>query len=255
MPPPPAVSALSVRGLAKAFAGRWAVAGVDLDVPRGSFYGLLGPNGAGKTTMLRMACGLLRPDAGGTWIDGWSTWEHPVEVKARIGVVLDSDHLFERLTGPELLEYLGLIRGVDAPTVKQRSTELLAALGLANDLDTLIVDYSAGMRKKIGLASALLHAPSVLILDEPFEAVDPVSARTIRSMLEAVRRSGSTVIMSSHVMAQVELMCDHVGIIAQGQMVSVGTLDQVRGGGTLEEAFVRAVGADAAQVSLSWLPQ
>jgi ABC-2 type transport system ATP-binding protein len=245
---------VAFRGLYKRFGAKVAVAGVTLDVPHGSFFGLVGPNGAGKTTTMRMATGLLRPDSGGAWLDGVDVWADPVRAKAQIGVLPEDLNLFERLTGRELLTYHGLLRGMDINVVKERSTELLDVLALADAANTLVVDYSHGMRKKIALAAALLHAPRALFLDEPFEAVDPISARAIRAVLDRLTSSGATVLFSSHVMELVESLCDHVAIMHQGRVVAAGTLDQVRTGRSLEEAFVTLVGAgDAAIGQLGWL--
>jgi ABC-2 type transport system ATP-binding protein len=245
---------VAFRGLYKRFGTKVAVAGVTLDVPHGSFFGLVGPNGAGKTTTMRMATGLLRPDAGGAWLDGVDVWADPVQAKAHIGVLPEDLNLFERLTGRELLTYHGLLRGMDINVVKERSNELLDVLALADAASTLVVDYSHGMRKKIALAAALLHAPRALFLDEPFEAVDPISARAIRAVLDRLTSSGATVLFSSHVMELVESLCDHVAIMHQGRVVAAGTLDQVSMGRSLEEAFVTLVGAgDAAIGQLGWL--
>jgi len=246
--------AVAIRGLVKRFGGNLAVAGVSLDVPRGSFFGLVGPNGAGKTTTLRMTTGLLRPDAGQVWIEGVDVWAEPNTAKARIGVLPEDLRLFERLTGAELLTYHGLLRRLPAADIAARSAELLDVLGLADAARTLVVDYSHGMRKKIALAAALLHAPRVLFLDEPFEAIDPVSARTIKAVLERYTHGGATVVFSSHVMELVESLCDRVAIVSSGQVVAVGTLDDVRGGHPLEEVFVALVGGhDLAAEGLGWL--
>jgi len=243
-----------MRGLYKRFGATVAVAGLSLDVPHGSFFGLVGPNGAGKTTTLRMVTGLLRPDAGAVWIDGIEVWADPVAAKRRIGVLPEDLSLFERLSGIELLTYLGLLRRMDMPVIAARARELLEVLGLAEAADTLVVDYSHGMRKKIALAGALLHSPRVLFLDEPFEAIDPVSARTIRGVLDRLTQSGATVVFSSHVMELVEALCDRVAIVTAGQVVAAGTLNEVRQGRPLEEVFVRLVGAvDAPTGSLQWL--
>ncbi|MGC4880110.1 ABC transporter ATP-binding protein [Micromonospora sp. DT43] len=246
--------ALALRGLAKRFDGTIAVAGVDLDVPAGSFYGLLGPNGAGKTTTLSMAVGLLRPDAGSAWVLGQDVWRDPVAAKRLLGVMPDGVRLFDRLTGAELLAYTGLLRGMDPAVVDQRAAELLDVLALGDAGRTLVVDYSAGMKKKIGLACALLHGPRVLVLDEPFEAVDPVSAALIRDILTRYAAGGGTVIFSSHVMEVVERLCSHVAILAQGVIKRVGTIADVRGGRSLEQVFVEVVGGRTATGDeLSWL--
>ncbi|KOX14680.1 ABC transporter ATP-binding protein [Micromonospora profundi] len=246
--------ALALRGLAKQFDGTVAVAGVDLDVPAGSFYGLLGPNGAGKTTTLSMAVGLLRPDAGSAWVLGHDVWRDPVTAKRLLGVMPDGVRLFDRLTGAELLAYNGLLRGMDPAVVDKRAAELLDVLALGDAGRTLVVDYSAGMKKKIGLACALLHGPRVLVLDEPFEAVDPVSAALIRDILTRYAAGGGTVVFSSHVMEVVERLCSHVAILAQGVIKRVGTLADVRGDRSLEQVFVEVVGGRTATGDeLSWL--
>ncbi|SCE82310.1 ABC transporter ATP-binding protein [Micromonospora chokoriensis] len=246
--------ALALRGLAKRFDGTIAVAGVDLDVPAGSFYGLLGPNGAGKTTTLSMAVGLLRPDAGSAQVLGQDIWQDPVAAKRLLGVMPDGVRLFDRLTGAELLAYNGLLRGMDPAVVDQRAAELMDVLALGDAGRTLVVDYSAGMKKKIGLACALLHGPRVLVLDEPFEAVDPVSAALIRDILSRYAAGGGTVVFSSHVMEVVERLCSHVAILAAGTIKRVGTIGEVRGDRSLEQVFVEVVGGRTATgEELSWL--
>ena len=245
--------ALRLTGLHKQFGDTTAVDHLDLTVPPGSFFGLVGPNGAGKTTALSMAVGLLRPDAGSARIFGVDVWADPVAAKRLIGVLPDGMALPERLTGRELLTYLGLLRGLDRSTVAARAGELLEVLELTAAERTMVTDYSAGMRKKITLATALLHTPRLLVLDEPFEAIDPVSAATIRVILGRFVDAGGSVVLSSHVMALVEQVCDHVGVIARGRLVASGTLDQVRDGGSLDDAFVRLVGGRISVEGLSWL--
>jgi len=246
--------ALQLTGLLKRFGDMTAVDHIDLTVPRGSFFGLVGPNGAGKTTSLAMAVGLLKPDGGSAEVFGVDVWADPVPAKQLIGVLPDGMALPERLTGRELLTYLGLLRGLDPATVARRAQELLEVLELTEAEHTMVVDYSAGMRKKITLATALLHTPRLLVLDEPFEAIDPVSAVTIRAILRRFVRAGGSVVISSHVMTLVEQLCDHVGVIARGRLVASGTLDQVRGNGSLDEAFVRLVGVRVNPLDgLSWL--
>jgi len=247
-------AALAFRGLYKAFDGKIAVGGISLDVPAGSFFGLLGPNGAGKTTSLSMAVGLLRPDAGHAYVLGHDVWADPVEAKRRLGALPDAARMFDRLTGPELLGYTGLLRGMATDVIDQRAGELLDVLGLREAGRTLVVDYSAGMKKKIGLACALLHAPRLLVLDEPFEAVDPVSAALIRDILQRYVVGGGTVIFSSHVLEVVERLCTHIAILAGGEIKVVGTIDEVRGGRRIEDVFVDVVGGRTTTgAELSWL--
>jgi ABC-2 type transport system ATP-binding protein len=251
--PPDLAAALSLRGLWKRFGEKIAVAGVDLDVPAGSFYGLVGPNGAGKTTTLSMATGLLRPDFGSAHVHGTDLWADPVAGKRQLGILPDGVRLFDRLTGAQLITYAGMLRGMDRDTVAERTTDLLAALDLAKDANTFVVDYSAGMTKKVALATALIHAPRVLVLDEPFEAVDPVSAANIRDILAGYVASGGTVVVSSHVMDLVQRMCDHVAVVAGGHVLAAGTVDEVRGGQSLEDRFVELVGGRQTSEGLAWL--
>ena len=251
--PVPERTALSIRGLRKSFDKTEVVHGISLDVPQGSFYGIVGPNGAGKTTTLSMATGLLRPDGGTVAVHGKDFWSDPVAGKAQLGVLPDGVRLFDRLTGAQLLTYAGLLRGMDRDTVDRRTEDLLRALDLTKDAKTFVVDYSAGMTKKIALGCAMIHAPRTLVLDEPFEAVDPVSAANIRDILADYVRSGGTVIVSSHVMDLVQRMCDHVAIIAAGQIRAAGTIDEVRAGASLEDRFVELVGGRQQTEGLEWL--
>ncbi|MEW9532112.1 ABC transporter ATP-binding protein [Microbispora sp. NPDC049125] len=247
-------SALKLAGLRKVYGSKVAVDDLDLVVPQGSFYGMVGLNGAGKTTTLSMAVGLLRPDRGTSEIFGVDVWSDPVQAKTLVGVLPDGMSMPERLTGRELLTYTGLLRGIAPETVDERAEELLSVLELDEAERTMVVEYSTGMRKKIGLATALLHGPRLLVLDEPFEAVDPVSAATIRTILERFVASGGSVIFSSHVMALVEKLCDRVAVVTKGRVVAKGTLDEVREGRNLEDVFVDLVGARTRGAEgLSWL--
>ncbi|UBH05482.1 ABC transporter ATP-binding protein [Leucobacter sp. Psy1] len=249
-----ATPVLAIRGLRKQFGQHVAVDDLSLDVPAGTMLGLLGPNGAGKTTTLAMATGLLQPDAGSAWVLGADVWRDPAGAKARMGVLPDGIRMFDRLTGAELLRYSGLLRGLAEAEVLERAGELLDALGLAEAGSTLVVDYSAGMKKKIGLACALIHAPRLLILDEPLEAVDPVSGETIRQILRAFVAGGGTVVLSSHVMELVESLCDRVAILAEGRLLAHGDLDEVRAGVSLQQRFLDLVGShELGEGTLAWL--
>lgn len=252
VPTPPA---LELRGLAKRFGEKIAVNGISLTIPVGSCYGLVGPNGAGKTTTLSMATGVLRPEFGQALISGIDVWQRPTEAKQLVGVLADGVRLFDRLTGEQLITYNGLLAGLDAETVARRAADLLAMLDLTSAGTTLVVDYSAGMTKKIALACALVHAPRLLVLDEPFESVDPVSAANIRDILQGFLRGGGTVIVSSHSMDLVERICDHVAVIAEGRVLAAGTVAEVRGTSTLEERFVELVGGRQHLEGPSWLNQ
>lgn len=257
-------AALTIRNLVKTFTGKVAVNNLNLTVPKGSFYGIVGPNGAGKTTAILAATGIIRPDSGNSWIAGHPLWSDPAEgsgveeevlaAKRSYGLLVDGLPVFERLSGKEYLEYLGYLRDIPGDELQQRIADLLKALDLEDAGKKYIADYSAGMKKKILLAGALLHSPEVLILDEPFEAVDPVSGEVIRTILRRYVGAGGTVIMSSHVMELVEGLCDHVAIINQGTVVAAGTTEQVRAGKSLSERFVEAVGGKQLDTqSFGWL--
>lgn len=253
-PTDPTTQALAVRGLTKSYGDATVVNNINLDIPKGAIYGIVGPNGAGKTTMLSMATGLLRPNKGTAWISGFNVWEEPNDAKRSMGLLADGLPIFDRLTGKELLTYVGALRELDEGIVDQRSEELLQALGLKEAAGKRVVDYSAGMTKKILLAQALIHNPKVLILDEPLEAVDPVSGRLIQQILKNFAQTGGTVVLSSHVMELVEGLCDHVAIINRGVVEIAGHVDEVRRGRSLTDVFVDAVGGAALQEgSLSWL--
>ena len=246
-------NAVEITELRKSFGSKRAVDGLSLVVPVGTFFGMVGPNGAGKSTTLKMSTGLLRPDSGSILVDGLDVWTDTMRVKARIGVVPEDLRLFERLTGRELLEYVALLRRLSQSEARRRAAELIEALDLGEAASRLVIDYSAGMRKKVALGAAILHRPSVLFLDEPFESVDPLSVRVIRSMLEQLVAGGSTVVFSSHVMEVVERLCDHVAVVHAGNVVATGTTQELCQGRRLEDVFADAVGVTSGAVELDWL--
>ena len=246
-------NAIEVRGLTKAFGQTVAVDRINLGIPTGSFYGLVGRNGAGKTTTISMVSGMLQPTEGMAFINGVDMWQAPLEAKKHLGVLPDGVHLFDRLTGEQLITYSGYLHGLDKATVAERTADLLRAMDLTEAAGRTAADYSAGMTKKIALAAALIHAPSVLILDEPFEAVDPVSAANIQDILKGFVGSGGTVVLSSHVMDLVQRLCDHVAIMNEGHILAAGTVSEVRGNTSLEERFVQLVGGRTSSEGLSWL--
>jgi ABC transporter, ATP-binding protein len=245
--------AIEIRGLTKAFGQKVAVDRINLDIPSGSFYGLVGRNGAGKTTTISMVTGMLMPSEGTAYVRGIDMWVDPLNAKAHLGVLPDGVHLFDKLTGEQLITYSGYLHGIDKETVASRVKDLLTAMDLTDAAGRAVADYSAGMTKKIALAAALVHAPSVLILDEPFEAVDPVSAANIQDILRGFVASGGTVIISSHVMDLVQRLCDHVAVMDSGRILAAGTVDEVRAGMSLEERFVQLVGGRTSSEGLSWL--
>ncbi|MEJ1092499.1 ABC transporter ATP-binding protein [Microbacterium istanbulense] len=245
--------AIAIRGLVKKFGDTRAVDGIDLTVPSGSFYGLVGPNGAGKTTTLSIIAGLLRPDAGTVEISGIDQRANPLEAKRVMGVLPDRLRTFDRLTGRQLLHYYGQLRGLERSVIEKRTADLARAFDLTEALSRVVSDYSAGMTKKLMLAGAMIHSPRVLVLDEPFEAVDPVSSSVILDILRAYVAHGGTVILSSHGMDLVERVCSRVAIIVAGDVLAEGTIDEVRAGQTLEARFVELSGGGAEVEGLEWL--
>lgn len=245
--------AVRIRGLVKRFGDSRAVDGIDLTVPAGSFYGLVGPNGAGKTTTLSIIAGLLRPDEGTVHIAGIDQRKNPLAAKRVMGVLPDRLRTFDRLTGRQLLHYYGQLRGISRPVIEKRVGDLARAFDLTMALGRVVSDYSAGMTKKLMLAGALIHSPRVLVLDEPFEAVDPVSSGVILDILRAYVTHGGTVILSSHGMDLVEQVCSRVAVIVGGDVLVEGTIDDVRAGQTLTARFVELSGAGGEVEGLEWL--
>jgi ABC-2 type transport system ATP-binding protein len=250
--------AISTSALRKAFGDLVAVDGIDLLVPRGSFYGFLGPNGAGKSTTIKCLTGLLRPTSGTFQILDIDPIADPVAVKRKIGVMPEDLALFDRLTGAETLSFVGQVHGLSAASVRNRSDELLALMDLRAAAGDLVADYSHGMRKKISLAAALLPAPRLLFLDEPFEGIDAIASRQIKDLLTMFVRGGGTIFLTSHILEIVERLCDHIGIIHRGRLVAQGSLADLRARGTagrtLEDLFLDLVGAERAQTpALGWL--
>jgi ABC-2 type transport system ATP-binding protein len=257
-------------GLVREFGGLRAVDQVDLVVEAGQFFGFLGPNGAGKSTTIRMLTGLLAPTAGRIEILGIDLARTPLEAKRQIGVVPEGLALFDRLTAGEYLDFVGRMYGLDHSTTRQRSSELLDFMNLADRGKTLIVDYSHGMKKKLALAAAVIHGPRILFLDEPFEGVDAIAAGALKAMLQHMTARGTTIFLTSHVLEIVERLCTNVAIIQKGRIVARGSMDELRAGVvaglgengaaarvTLEQIFLSAVGHDTAaphpEGELSWL--
>lgn len=253
--------AIRTESLTRRFGELVAVDRLDLVVPRGVIFGFLGPNGAGKSTTINMLVSLLPPTAGTATVAGFDIQTDPMEVKRRIGVVPEDFSLYERLTASEHLELVGRLHGLRPAEIAARIPPLLSVLELGDSSDKMILDYSQGMRKKTVIACALLHAPEVLFLDEPFEGVDPISTRALKAILrDMVDRRGTTIFFSTHVMELAERFCDRVGIINKGQLAGVGSIPELRQraglpeDAPLEDVFLRTVGAEVADdVLLGWL--
>jgi len=248
MPP-----AILTRDLKKFYGSKAAVDGVDLEVPRGSFFGFLGPNGAGKSTTIRMLTGLIPADSGSIEILGFKLPGDDLEIKRRIGLVPDESLLFDRLTGAEFLEFVGRMYGLERPAAILRARVLLDLFQLEADRK-IIAEYSKGMRKRVAMAASLIHHPELFLMDEPFEGVDAVGARLMKDILQDQVRRGATIFLTTHVLEVVERLCDRVAIIDRGRIVRSVALEELRAGGeSLEDAFVRIVGAEHPLQRLDWL--
>ncbi|HXG54065.1 MAG TPA: ABC transporter ATP-binding protein [Vicinamibacterales bacterium] len=250
--------AVETRGLTRDFGAFRAVDGIDLAVPAGSFYGFLGPNGAGKSTTIKCLTGLLKPSGGSMRILGTDPVADPVSVKRRVGVMPEDLALFDRLTAEETLMFVSQIHGIDKATAHSRASDLLDVMDLRGAGTTLVTDFSHGMRKKLSLAAALLPAPRLLFLDEPFEGIDAVASRQIKDLMQSFLSRGGTIFLTSHILEIVERLSTHIGVIAHGKLVAQGPIDELRAGGgigkTLEDLFIGLVGGEARpQTSLDWI--
>jgi ABC-2 type transport system ATP-binding protein len=247
--------AVETFNLVRQFGSFTAVDHISLRVERGRFFGFLGPNGAGKSTTIKMLTGLLAPTSGQARVMGRDIQTDSMEVKRRIGVVPEDLNLFERLTGAEMLTFTGRMYGLQKSEIAERTEELLALMELNAEPRKLVVEYSHGMKKKLSLACALIHRPEILFLDEPFEGVDAIASRTLKSLLSRLTARGLTVFLTSHVLEIVERLCTDIAIISQGRLVAAGSLDDLRRGievegdgqaargpMSLEEYFIHVVG-------------
>jgi len=248
--------AIETANLTRDFGIFRAVNELNLRVEAGRFYGFLGPNGAGKSTTIKMFTGLLAPSGGTMRILGedMSDPARALAVKRRIGVVPENLGLFDNLTAREYLTFIGRMYLLPRETVRARCEELLAMMDLAYEEKKLTLEFSHGMKKKLALAAALIANPDLLFLDEPFEGVDAVASRVLRDTLKQCVGRGATVFLTSHVLEIVEKLCTDVGIIAHGQLVHQGTMEELRRSGSLEDKFLAVVGEEGQGAQkLSWL--
>jgi len=241
---------IELQGLTKKYGSFVAVNGINLTVPRGELFGFLGPNGAGKTTSLRMIAGILKPTAGSVRIGGIDINTDPVAAKAKLGFIPDRPFIYEKLTGAEFLRFVAGLYDQRGPVVEHRARELLALFDLEEWRDELVESYSHGMRQKLIIASAFVHRPEVIVVDEPHVGLDPKSIKILREMLREYVNRGHTIMMSTHTLDVAEQMCDRIAIIANGEIRVCGTMDELRAAsaqGSLEEIFLRLTGERAAR--------
>lgn len=247
---------IEARQLVKRFGDKLAVNNVNFEVQGGEVFGFLGPNGAGKTTTIKMIVGLLQPTSGTVRVAGYDVQAQPLLAKAACGYVPDTPNLYAKLTGRELLRFVGDLYSLDRQQVARRIDELLRMFDLNEAADDTIDSYSHGMQQKASLSAALIHDPKVLVLDEPTVGLDPKSARLIKDILRQIANRGAAVMLSTHILEIAERMCDRIGIIDKGQLVAVGSMDQLRalsetsGGTSLEDIFLSLTGgADVAEIA------
>jgi ABC-2 type transport system ATP-binding protein len=227
------IPAIRIRDLEKVFPvplrRRQVVAlrGLSLDIPAGHVYGLLGPNGSGKSTTLKILLGLVTPTSGNTEIFGVSS--DKVASRADVGFLPENPYFYKFLTGAETIAFYGKLCGLGGRKLRHRVTELLEIVGLTEAGDRRVGSYSKGMLQRIGLAQALVHDPRLLILDEPTAGVDPAGSRQIRDLILELKSRGKTILLTSHLLEQVQEVCDRVGILAKGRLVREGSLDILTG--------------------------
>ena len=239
-------SMIELDELSKRYGEFTALAGLSLRVERGEIFALLGPNGAGKTTAMRILMGFLKPTAGSARIAGLDCFERRVELKHGVGYLPDEPVFYDYLRGREIVEFSGDMHGLDRDELRARATPLIERLELGDALADYAVNYSRGMKKKLALVCALLHRPEVLILDEPTSGLDPIASRRLNELIVECRGSGATVLLSSHLLDQVERLCDRVAIIFGGRVAAQGTLAELRReraeASTLEDIFFAVTG-------------
>lgn len=238
---------LVFKNLSKSYDGFVAVNDLSLEVRSGELFGFLGPNGAGKTTTIKMICGLLRPTSGTVEVGGFDVLTQSIQAKSVIGLVPDTPVLYKKLTGRELVRFVGELYSVDRKTIDKRIEDLLELLDMKGNADDLIETYSHGMRQKTSIMASLVHDPDVVVLDEPTVGLDPRSARIVKDVLKALCAMGKTVFMSTHILEIAERVCDRVGIINEGKLVAVGSIEDLRtkskaGLMSLEDVFLELTG-------------
>ncbi|HEX9885678.1 MAG TPA: ABC transporter ATP-binding protein [Longimicrobiales bacterium] len=240
---------IRLEGVTKRYGGFTAVDALDLRVRRGEIFGFLGPNGAGKTTTIRMVAGVLQPTSGHIYLGGDDLRADPAAAKSRLGYIPDRPYLYEKLSGAEFLRFVAGLWGKDGPETEERADRLLTLFNLDQWKHELIESYSHGMRQKLLISSALLHQPEMIVVDEPMVGLDPRSARILKDLFRTFVDQGGTVFLSSHTLEVAEVMCDRLAIIAEGRIIALGTMDELRaeahaGGAHLEEIFLKVTGGN-----------
>jgi len=240
---------LRIANISKSFGGTVAVSELSLELAPGKLFGFIGPNGAGKTTTIKMIAGLLHPDTGEVFVAGHNVVTHPQQAKQSIGYIPDNPYIYDRLTGREFLELVGSLYDMEKDCITERIERLLNIFGIDSWGDDLAAEYSHGMRQKIIMASAIMHDPKLVVIDEPMVGLDPQSQRLVKGILQKLTERGTTVFMSTHTLSVAEELCNRIGIIHHGKLMKIGTLDELRSeaqmeGHSLEELFIKLTGGE-----------
>jgi len=239
------VRMLKIEGLTKAYGNKKAVDNLSLHIQKGEIYGFIGHNGAGKTTTLKSCAGILRFDAGEIFIDGISIKQDPIACKKRIAYIPDNPDLYEFLSGVKYLNFIADVYGVGKAEREARIAKYAALFELTGDLAQPVNAYSHGMKQKLALIAALIHAPSLMVMDEPFVGLDPIAAHALKGIMHEICASGGAIFFSTHVLEVAEKLCDRIAIIRQGRLVIAGPTDEVRGNSSLENVFLELEGENA----------
>lgn len=237
---------IQLKNLSKQFKEIIAVDNLTLDIRKGEVFGLLGENGAGKTTTLRLLSTMLKPTGGEAIINGYDLLKEPEKVRGSIGILFGGETgLYDRLTARENIEYFGLLNGMDKKEIKERISELTQQLGMEDYIDRRTGKFSKGMKQKVAIARSIVHNPEIMFFDEPTSGLDVTAIRVVQEFIKTLRTKGKTIVFSSHSMSEVEKLCDRVGVISKGKLVTVGSLDELKktqGTEDLEEVFIQLIG-------------
>jgi ABC-2 type transport system ATP-binding protein len=249
---------IEICNLTKRYGNIMAIADLNLTIPSGQFFGFLGPNGAGKTTTIKTIVGLLKPTSGTVTVNGVDVQKYPIEAKRQMGFIPDKPFIYEKLTGREVLHFVAGLYDVDARQVNDRIDQLLDLFELTDWKDELVESYSHGMRQKIVMSAALIHQPSVLVVDEPMVGLDPKGARQVKHIFQELCRQGVTIFMSTHTLEIAEEMCDYIAILQKGAIIAQGAISELRviaqtGFTKLEDIFLELTGGQEMKAMIEFL--
>ena len=232
---------VKIKNLTKKYGDKSAIDNLNLEVQDGEIFGFIGHNGAGKTTTIKCMVGILEFDNGNIYINGNSIKDEPLKCKKDIAYIPDNPDIYENLTGISYLNFVADIFEIDNKTREERINKYAEAFEIKNELQDLISSYSHGMKQKLVIISALIHTPKLLILDDPFVGLDPKASFTLKEIMKEMTKEGAAIFFSSHVLEVVEKLCDKIGIIKEGKLITYGTVEEVKGNESLEEVFLELI--------------